>query len=176
MYVYSNRGGFYRTTKQASEDIISSYNEKYGIEYVMLRYGTIYGPGAQKWNSMRKYIEQILETGKVDYIGNGEEIREYIHVNDAAQLSIDAIGDEYKNCRLNITGSQVLKSTDMLKMIGEIIGKKVEINFIKNDPHHNHYISLFYCRFEMKSDQLLSSHVLLGKLLWLFNTYIFASL
>ena len=84
MYVYSDRGGFYRTTKQASEDIICSYNEKYGIEYVMLRYGTIYGPGAQKWNSMRKYIQQILETGKVDYIGNGEEIREYIHVDDAA--------------------------------------------------------------------------------------------
>ena len=34
MYVYSDRGGFYRTTKQASEDIICSYNEKYGIEYL----------------------------------------------------------------------------------------------------------------------------------------------
>jgi UDP-glucose 4-epimerase len=144
MYVYSDRGGFYRTTKQASEDIICSYNEKYGIEYVMLRYGTIYGPGAQKWNSMRKYIQQILETGKVDYIGNGEEIREYIHVDDAAQLSIDALDENYTNCRLNITGSQVLKSVDMLHMIGEIVGKKVEINFIKNDPYHNHYISTPY--------------------------------
>ena len=155
MYVYSNRGGFYRTTKQASEDIISSYNEKYGIEYVMLRYGTIYGPGAQKWNSMRKYIEQILETGKVDYIGNGEEIREYIHVNDAAQLSLDAIGDEHKNCRLNITGSQVLKSTDMLKMIGEILGKKVEINFIKNDPHHNHYVSSPYRYSDKRAKKIM---------------------
>lgn len=144
MYVYSDRGGFYRTTKQASEDIICSYNEKFGIEYVMLRYGTIYGPGAQKWNSMRKYIQQILETGKVDYIGNGEEIREYIHVDDAAQLSIDALDENYTNCRLNITGSQVLKSVDMLHMIGEIVGKKVEINFIKNDPYHNHYISTPY--------------------------------
>jgi UDP-glucose 4-epimerase len=144
MYVYSDRGGFYRTTKQASEDIISSYNEKYGIEYVMLRYGTIYGPGAQKWNSMRKYVEQILQSGKVDYVGNGEEIREYIHVDDAAQLSIDALDDHYRNCRLNITGSQVLKSVDMLHMIGEIAGKKVEINFIKNDPYHNHYVSTPY--------------------------------
>jgi len=144
MYVYSDRGGFYRTTKQASEDIICSYNEKYGIEYVMLRYGTIYGPGAQNWNSMKKYVEQILYDGKVDYIGNGEEIREYIHVNDAAQLSIDALSNNYSNCRLNITGSQVLKSVDMLRMIGEITGKKVEINFIKNDPYHNHYTSTPY--------------------------------
>lgn len=144
MYVYSDRGGFYRTTKQASEDIICSYNEKYGIEYVMLRYGTIYGPGAQKWNSMRKYIEQILQTGKVDYTGSGEEIREYIHVDDAAQLSIDALDNKYRNCRLNITGSQVLKSVDMLNMIGEIVGKKIEINFIRNDPYHNHYVSTPY--------------------------------
>jgi len=144
MYVYSDKGGFYRTTKQASEDIINTYNEQYGIEYVMLRYGTIYGPGAQKWNSMRKYIQQIIDTGKVDYIGNGEEIREYIHVDDAAQLSIEALDEIYTNSRINITGSQVLKSIDMLNMIGEITGKKVEINFIKNDPYHNHYVSTPY--------------------------------
>ena len=30
-------------------------------------------------------------------MGDGEEIREYIHVKDAASLSVDALDNNYKN-------------------------------------------------------------------------------
>ena len=144
MYVYSGHGGFYRASKQASEEIIAAYNEKYSIDYVLLRYGTLYGPGAQTWNSMRRYIEQIMKTGLVDYVGTGDEIREYIHVKDAAELSVQALSPKYSNCGLNVTGSQVMHSIEMLNMIGEILGKEVKIRLINDDPDHNHYVSTPY--------------------------------
>jgi UDP-glucose 4-epimerase len=144
MYVYSSYGSFYRSSKQCAEEIISSYSEEYGIEYVMLRYGTLYGPRSQRWNSMRKYIYQLMSTGVVDYIGTGEEIREYIHVKDAACLSVKVLNNNYVNCGLNITGSQVMHSIEMLKMIGEILNKDIKINLINDDPDHNHYVTTPY--------------------------------
>ena len=43
MYVYSPYGSFYRASKQASEIIIEAYNEKFDIDYTLLRYGSLYG-------------------------------------------------------------------------------------------------------------------------------------
>ncbi len=47
VYVYSNHGSFYRASKQAVESIIEAYHERYGLEYTILRYGSLYGPRAQ---------------------------------------------------------------------------------------------------------------------------------
>ena len=43
IYVYSNSGDFYKSTKLACESIIESYKEVYGLEYTILRYGSLYG-------------------------------------------------------------------------------------------------------------------------------------
>ena len=73
MYVYSSYGSFYRSTKQASESIIEVYAEQFGLEYSILRYGSLYGPRAQKWNGLRGYIEQIINKGTLVYKGNGKD-------------------------------------------------------------------------------------------------------
>ena len=88
MYVFSAEGSFYRATKQAAEIIIETYQENFGLDYVFLRYGSLYGPRSQTWNGIRDFILQIQEKGFVEYAGNGSEIREYIHVIDAANLSV----------------------------------------------------------------------------------------
>ncbi|MDA9252868.1 NAD(P)-dependent oxidoreductase [Flavobacteriaceae bacterium] len=48
IYVYSEHGSFYRSTKQASELIIENYQKVYDLNYTILRYGSLYGPRAGK--------------------------------------------------------------------------------------------------------------------------------
>ena len=83
MYVYSTAGSFYRASKQASETIIEAYSERFDLDYTMLRYGSLYGPRAQRWNGLRRYVEQVIREGRLDYPGTGQERREYVHVRDA---------------------------------------------------------------------------------------------
>jgi len=73
IYVYSHQGSFYRATKQASESLIEVYKEKFGLEYTILRYGSLYGPRSQVWNGLRRYVEQALRDGMILYDGTGEE-------------------------------------------------------------------------------------------------------
>ena len=42
-------------------------------------------------------------------------MREYIHIEDAARLSVDMIDKNITEKAVNITGNQVLKSIDLLK-------------------------------------------------------------
>lgn len=52
IYVYSQKGGFYRCSKQASEIYLEEYHRRYGLDFTVLRYGTLYGPNANEFNSI----------------------------------------------------------------------------------------------------------------------------
>ena len=139
MYVYSPYGSFYRASKQAAETLIEAYHEQYGIDYTFLRYGSLYGPRAQEWNGLYKYVSQVISERKLKYQGTGDERREYIHVRDAATLSVDILDEKHKNQAITVTGQQVLNSNELINMIFEITG--IEKNVEYNDLHINsgHY-------------------------------------
>ena len=139
MYVYSSHGSFYRASKQAAEIIIEAYQENYGIDFVFLRYGSLYGPRSQDWNGIKGFVQQVIKTGVLEYSGNGSEVREYIHVLDAAKLSVKALQEEYKNRAVTITGQQSMKVSDMFSMIFEIEGKEVDINYLDKHKGSSHY-------------------------------------
>jgi UDP-glucose 4-epimerase len=130
VYVFSHRGSFYRSSKQACEKIIENYHEQFDLEFTILRYGSLYGPRAGETNSLRRYVRQALESGTIRRTGDGEELREYIHVLDAAESSVQALSDEFKNQYLLITGMQPMKVREVLGMIREIMGQKVTVEYL----------------------------------------------
>ncbi|MBF0143914.1 MAG: NAD(P)-dependent oxidoreductase [Magnetococcales bacterium] len=144
IYVYSQQGSFYRASKQASESLIEAYQERFGLDYTILRYGSLYGPRAQDWNGLRRYVSQAIFDHRIEYHGSGEELREYIHVLDAARLSVQALEAEHRNSCLILTGSQVLHSRELLHMIEEIVGKKVEVVFLPETRDRDHYVTTPY--------------------------------
>jgi UDP-glucose 4-epimerase len=139
LYVYSQQGSFYRVSKQAVELLIEAYHERFGLEYTVLRYGSLYGPRAQEWNGLKRYVTQAVREGRIDYPGTGEERREYIHVKDAARLSVDALAPDYANQCLTLTGTQILNSRELLNMVQEILGGKVELSFNPEQRNPEHY-------------------------------------
>src|SRR3989338_5623018 len=138
IYVYSNAGSFYRSSKQACESYIENYSEKYGIPYAILRYGSLYGPRANQTNPIYRILKQALTENKISYWGDGEEVREYIHVEDAARCSVEILSNDFVNENVILTGHHPIKSKDLLIMINEIYGGKVKIEFMKKqfDAHY----------------------------------------
>ena len=141
MYVYSTHGSFYRATKQAAEIIIEAYQENYGIDFVLLRYGSLYGPRSQDWNGIKEFARQVVNKSTLEYAGDGSEVREYIHVLDAAKLSVKALQDDFKNKAITITGQQTIKVSDMFSMLFEIAGKEVNVKYLdeKKKEGWGHY-------------------------------------
>ena len=41
VYVFSESGSFYRASKQAAERFTETYHERYGLDYTILRYGSL---------------------------------------------------------------------------------------------------------------------------------------
>jgi UDP-glucose 4-epimerase len=137
-YANSDKGGFYRCSKQAAEIYIEEYSRKYDLGYTILRYGSLYGPRSDENNGIRKMLEQAFKTGTVEYQGTGEETREYIHVKDAARLSVQILDDDYKNKHIVLTGHDSYKVKDIIQVIGEILDKVLKVNY-SNQSSELHY-------------------------------------
>jgi UDP-glucose 4-epimerase len=159
LYVYSKQGSFYRVSKQAVESILEVYHEQFGLEYTILRYGSLYGPRAQEWNGLMQFILQAVKEGQILYPGTGEERREYIHVQDAAELSVRILAPEFANQCLTITGTQILSTKDVMHMIKEILGREIKITFSSDDPEYDifHY-SLTPYRYNPKRGRKIVSN------------------
>lgn len=129
LYVYGKSGSFYRSAKLACELLIENYNEVYGLAYTILRYGSLYGPRSGSTNAIYRFIKQALKEGKIVRHGDGEELREYIHVLDAAKGSVAVLSDEFKNQNVILAGQQQIRIRDLLTMIREILGNKISIEY-----------------------------------------------
>ncbi len=138
VYVYSNEGSFYRSSKQACESFISNYHTIYNLPYTIIRYGSLYGERADERNGLYKILKEAITTGKIKHFGDGDEVREYIHVRDAAELSVEILKQEYEGQNVILTGTQPIKYYDLLEMIKEILGNQIEIEYM-NQRRMAHY-------------------------------------
>jgi UDP-glucose 4-epimerase len=143
VYVESREGGFYRCSKKAAEDYVEGYQHMYGLDYTILRYGSLYGPRSDVKNGLWRIVKSALETGKVCYQGSPEAMREYIHVQDAAIASVRALDKDFLNQLVVLTGQEPMRVLDLLKMLSEILGIKQPVEFEDYDLA-GHYIRTPY--------------------------------
>jgi UDP-glucose 4-epimerase len=163
IYVYSNVGGFYRATKQACELLIENYQKLQGLDYTILRFGSLYGRRANKFNWIHNVIYQALTEGKMDRMGDGEELRDYIHVSDAANSCVDILTNQFKNNYVILTGAQTIKINDLLKMISEMMDNKIEINYLKERIEQHYVITPYSFRPRVAKKMISRTHVDLGQ-------------
>lgn len=137
VYVYSRAGGFYRCSKQACEAYVEEYQRQHGLDYTVLRYGSLYGPRADDSNGVHRLLRQAYEEGAVRHEGDPDDTREYIHVTDAARLSVEALAPEYANQHLTLSGHHPLRLRDLFTMFSEMLGREVTIDY--QPPGDSHY-------------------------------------
>ena len=138
IYVYSDHGSFYRSSKQSCELFIENYNKEYDLEFTVLRYGSLYGPRANSFNFIKNAINQALLENKIQRKGDGNEIRDYINVLDAAQVSVDILENSYANSYVMVTGPQTMKVKELLSMIKEMLNDQITLEYL-DESFSGHY-------------------------------------
>ena len=129
LYVYSNAGGFYRCSKQACEVYIEEYQRQFGLDYTILRFGSLYGCRTNEQNAIYSFIKEELTEKKIRYYGSPDSLREYIHAEDAALICCDILDKKFTNQHITITGHQSIRVGDVLNMIKEIIGEDITLEY-----------------------------------------------
>jgi nucleoside-diphosphate-sugar epimerase len=92
-----NPKGFYSITKRTAEQLLISYCETFGINYRILRLCNVYGETdtkvSKKRNALQNLIGELIYDKDIYLYDGGENIRDFMHVEDvcrAIKLCIDA--------------------------------------------------------------------------------------
>ena len=105
-----NNRTFYGATKIAAEAMCRAYNERYGLNYVGLRYMNVYGPRQDYKGTYIAVIMKILDAldaGEPPVLyGDGSQSYDFIYVGDVAKANIHAlqaeISDQFYNVGMGI--------------------------------------------------------------------------
>lgn len=139
-YVYSRQGGFYRCSKQACESYIEEYARVFGLRYTVLRFGSLYGPRADASNGVYRLLRTAITTGRISYSGGPDDVREYIHVEDAARLAVDLMQPSYESQHVTLTGHNSTRAAELFMMFQEILGRPLEVEYGQSaGPGTGHY-------------------------------------
>jgi len=163
VYVYSESGSFYRASKQAAERFTETYFDRYGLEYNILRYGSLYGRRSDRRNGIYRMLREAVEQHSITYKGSGEAMREYIHVEDAARMSVQVLAPEFANRHLILTGQEKLRIRDVMTMISEMMPWPVELHFDEANTVHHYKITPYAFQPRIGRKLVLNEHVDLGQ-------------
>lgn len=139
LYVFSRFGGFYKTSKQISEILIKDFCVHNKINYHILRFGSIYGPGAKKGNAIFDLVHQALKNKRINYWGDGNETRQYIHARDTAKICDYILSNKKLNNFITLSGQETIRIHDLLMIIKEIINNKLDIKCKLDKRSFSHY-------------------------------------
>jgi UDP-glucose 4-epimerase len=158
-YVYSREGGFYRCSKQACESYIEEYARTFGLRYTIIRYGSLYGPRADASNGVYRLLRTAMTEGRLSYSGGPDDIREYIHVEDAATLSADVLDAAYEGQHVTLTGASPTRAAELFMMFQEILGKRIEVDYRRLEgPGSGHYAVTPYAYTPRPGKKLVTTH------------------
>tara|TARA_B100000886_G_C20425996_1_gene494017 strand:- start:4566 stop:5432 length:867 start_codon:yes stop_codon:yes gene_type:complete len=130
IYALSEQGRFYSTSKLCSEMLVENYSKKYNFKFVTLRFGSIYGDRANKFNTISNFILEGIKTKKIIRKSDGSEERNYIHVLDASKLCVEVLKSKYSGGYFNVFGPKKMKLKNLLIIIKNNLGN-VKLYFEK---------------------------------------------
>ena len=161
----------YSASKAASDHFVTAFGNTYGLPVVITNCSNNYGPRQNKEKLIPKTINNILEGKKIPVYAQGQNVRDWIYVEDHCKAILEVwygggVGHKY-----NIGGECEVKNIDLVKTIIRLMGASEDlIEFVDDRPGHD----LRYAIDNAKIIQTLNwhpSHTLEEGLLKTINWY-----
>ena len=128
----------YAASKAASDHFVMTYHNTYDLPVMITNCSNNYGPRQHREKLIPKTINNILGGKKIPIYSQGENIRDWIYVEDhcAGVLGISYAGDVGQ--KYNIGGECEMTNLELVKMIINLMNASEDlIEFVDDRPGHD---------------------------------------
>lgn len=128
----------YSASKAGSDHLVRAYYHTHNLPITISNCSNNYGPFQFPEKLIPLFITNLIEGKKVPVYGEGQNIRDWIHVNDHNRgvekiIKKGKIGETY--C---LGGNNELKNIEITKLILELMGKGEDmIEYVQDRPGHD---------------------------------------
>ena len=133
----------YAATKAAAELLINSYCVTYDCDVIITRCTNNYGPRQFPEKLIPKTIILANQNQKIPIYGKGQNIRDWIHVDDHCNGIISLLLDGKSSQSYNISANNEVDNVTIVKKILDIMGKSEDlIEYVEDRPGHDFRYSM----------------------------------
>jgi len=118
----------YAASKLACEALGHVYHHVYGMDVVMLRFFTVYGPRQRPDLAIHKFAKLIAAGQPIPVYGDGSTARDYTYITDTVEGVIAATQREFGFEIINLGESQTVTLNRLIDLLEPALGKKALID------------------------------------------------
>ncbi len=116
----------YTSTKLAGELYCKAYQELYGIDFTILRFGIPYGPRAREAAVVPAFVNKAFAGEPLTLAGDGSQSRRFVYVEDLADGVTLGLSEVATNRVYNLASDENVTIKQIAETVKELIGN-VEI-------------------------------------------------
>jgi UDP-glucose 4-epimerase len=136
----------YGITKLSIENFLRYYSVKHQINYDVYRISNVYGAGQDTTKGLgliNTLLEKIILENKIKIFGDGNNLRNYVYVNDVAQLlGLSLIKPFNQSDIYNLSSNDTLTINQIVDLIKQVIPEKFTVEYTEKRESDNAAIDL----------------------------------
>jgi nucleoside-diphosphate-sugar epimerase len=118
----------YAASKKSAEVIAYTYHYLYGIDVLIVRYFTVYGPAGRPDMSVFRFIKWILEGKPLEIFGDGTQSRDFTYIDDVAEGTLLALNSKGYEI-FNLGNNNPHQLSYVIELIEKYTGKKAKVEY-----------------------------------------------
>ncbi len=115
----------YGITKLACEHLAYAYEKGFGLDCVVLRYFSVYGPRQRPDMAFTRLAHALADGRTFELYGDGEQSRGFTYVGDIVDGTIRAM--DHGSGTYNIGGATEATMNEVIALLEEVSGRKLDV-------------------------------------------------
>jgi UDP-glucose 4-epimerase len=116
----------YTATKLTGESYCRSYDELYGLEHTVVRFGIPYGPRARPSTVLAAFVARAKAGEPLTVTGDGSQSRRFVYVEDLAAGTVAALAPAAAGRTYNLVGDESVTILEIAQVVKRLV-RDVEI-------------------------------------------------
>ncbi|MBN1528536.1 MAG: NAD-dependent epimerase/dehydratase family protein [Thermoleophilaceae bacterium] len=123
----------YGRSKRAAERLARVEAAALGIELVVLRYFTVYGPRQRPDMAFARFVDAALGGEPMRLLGDGRQVRDFTYVGDAAEATALALESGRDGATFNVAGGAPATLAEAFSLLAHELGRTPELERLPAD-------------------------------------------
>ncbi len=121
----------YGLTKLGCEHLARAYARGFGLDAVVLRYFTVYGPRQRPDMFLRRVCDRLLDGGPFELYGSGEQSRSFTYVGDAVDATVAAMERAAAGSLYNVGGGEEASVLEAIAALERLAGRRLDVRRVE---------------------------------------------
>lgn len=120
----------YAVTKLACEQLARAYRHDFGLDVVVVRYFTVYGPRQRPDMFLRRACDALRDGESFEIYGTGTQSRSFTYVADAVAATVAAMERAAGGSLYNVGGGEEASMLDAIALLEELSGRHLHVRHV----------------------------------------------